>query len=121
GAVRNGVGSRETLKQALGRRSLSGLFSESILHDAVLSPRALHGAAKLRVLRHGDALESSQNHRGHLGQVALQLFDFFLFLAAFFHPNISRTQAAVAMAVSASARSMAMPGPIVEVKVIFLT
>src|SRR5690349_20150633 len=90
GAVSDRVCSGETLEQILGRGSRTRTFGERILDDLILSARTLHGATKLRILSHGDALKGGENHRGDLGQVAFQLFDFFVFLAAFFHLDRSR-------------------------------
>src|SRR5690348_4151803 len=91
GAIGNRIGSGEPFEQAFDRRSCSRLFSERVLHNLIFPTRALHRAAELRILRHGDALKRGENHRGDLRQVAFQLFDFFFFLAALFHSRVSRS------------------------------
>src|SRR5467141_2308832 len=126
--VGRGVGDRirsaQVLEQVLGGGTRAGTLRERVLYDLVLAARGLHGAAELGVVLDRDALKGRENDRRYFRKLGLELVEVLLFFAAILHkfaPLAWPLNYAAAAIASTSARSIVMPGPMVEVMVIFLT
>ena len=73
------------LRQLLCRSALGGDPRQRVLHDAILAVRRADLLPQLGVLRHGHSLELSDDQILRLGQILLQLVQFFFFLTFGFH------------------------------------
>src|SRR5467141_4477558 len=126
--IGRGIGDRirsaQVLEQVLGGGTRAGTLRERVLHNLVLAARSLHGAAEFGVIFDRDALKGRENDRRYSGKLGLELVEVLLFFAAILHnfaPLAWPLNYAAAAIASTSARSIVMPGPMVEVMVIFLT
>ena len=61
----------ENACQLFGRRSLGGNLRQRVFHDAILAVGGADLRTQLRVLRHGDSLELSDDQILRLSQILL--------------------------------------------------